>query len=112
MKVLHAVNYHRQTWGSDRAWDRTIELSRRNGFEVEVFSRDSRDLPQGLEGKVRAFVGGVYAPGAVADFRRTLRSFRPDVVHAHELYPLISPSILPVAAQEAPPSSTPAMIIV
>ena len=103
MKVLHAANYHRQTWGSDRAWDETIALSRRSGLEVALFARDSRALPEGLQGKAIAFFSGVYAPEAVADFRRRLRAFRPDVVHTHELFPLISPWILRVAAQEGVP---------
>ena len=55
MKVLHAVNYHRLTWGTDRAWDKTIQLSRDDGIDAAVFARDSRALPLGLNGKVRAF---------------------------------------------------------
>jgi glycosyltransferase involved in cell wall biosynthesis len=48
-----------------------------------------------LSGKVQAFVGGLYAAGAVREFEEVLRARRPDLVHVHELYPLISPWILP-----------------
>jgi glycosyltransferase involved in cell wall biosynthesis len=95
MKVLHAFNHHRTTWGSDRARDRTIAVAQQSGIDTVVFSRDSRKLPPGLSGKVRAFVNGIYARDAVRAFEATLKSVRPDIVHTHELFPLISPWILP-----------------
>jgi glycosyltransferase involved in cell wall biosynthesis len=103
MKVLHAVNYHRLTWGTDRAWDKTIQLSRDDGIDALVFARDSRALPAGLRGKARAFVGGIYAREAVREFRTTLETVRPDVVHTHELYPLISPWIIKTCAAAGVP---------
>src|SRR5262249_53484284 len=93
--VLHAVNYHRFTWGSDRAWDGTIQLSRENGIDAVVFSRDSKALSQSVRGRARAFIGGIYASEGVRAFQAALDRIRPDVVHTHELYPLISPWILP-----------------
>ncbi|MBV8593567.1 MAG: glycosyltransferase family 4 protein [Caulobacteraceae bacterium] len=93
MKVLHALNYHRAAWGSDQAWEKTLALSRQSGLDVRVFSRDSRTL-RGLGGRSTAFVSGIYAPESLRDFSRELQTFAPDVVHTHELYPLISPWIL------------------
>ena len=69
MRVLHAVNYHRLTWGTDRAWDKTIQMSRDDGIDAVVFARDSRALPPGLRGKARAFIDGIYAREAVREFR-------------------------------------------
>jgi glycosyltransferase involved in cell wall biosynthesis len=103
MKVLHAVNYHRFTWGTDRAWDKTIQLSRDDGIEAAVFARDSKALPPGLRGKVQAFAGGIYAREAVREFRGILETMRPDVVHTHELYPLISPWIIKTCASAGVP---------
>lgn len=98
MKILHAYNRHRGGGGADNACDATIRLSVEQGLDVEVFARSSLDLGEGLRGKVKAFVSGVYAADAVSDFRDHLRRSRPDVVHVHELYPLISPWILPVCS--------------
>jgi len=95
MRVLHAYNTHRGFGGSDSATQATIEVLRHRGIEVEEFVRDSRDLPENLAGKITAFVGGLYAAEAVREFDAALRRRRPDVVHVHELYPLISPWILP-----------------
>ncbi len=95
MRVLHAYNTHRGFGGADRGTASTIEVLRQNGVEVEEFARDSRDLPANLWGKLTAFAGGLYAAAAVREFTEVLRIRRPDVVHVHELYPLISPWILP-----------------
>ncbi len=96
MKVLHAYNRHRNGGGADNVWDLTIGLSRERGLDVRVFSRDSRDLPNSLGGKIRAFSSGIYARDSVREFERLLHEFKPDLVHAHELYPLISHWILPL----------------
>jgi glycosyltransferase involved in cell wall biosynthesis len=95
MKVLHALNYHRAAWGSDQAWEKTIRLSAESGMEVAVFSRDSKALPSGLAGKAKAFVSGLYAAEGIRGFVETLDSFKPEIVQTHELYPLITPWILP-----------------
>lgn len=95
MRVLHAYNTHRGFGGSDRATQATIDVLRERGVEVDEFVRDSRELPESLAGRIKAFAGGLYAAQAVRDFEAVLRERRPDVVHVHELYPLISPWILP-----------------
>ena len=103
MRVLHAYNAHRGFGGSDRNTEATIDLLRERGVQVEVFKRDSRDLPQNLAGRVRAFADGLYAAGAVREFEAVLRERPPDVVHVHELYPLISPWILPACTRAGIP---------
>ncbi len=103
LKVLHAFNRHRGGGGSDNAWDASIQLCREHGLDVATFSRDSRELPDGVAGKCRAFAGGIYSREAVRDFVQALESFQPDVVHAHELYPLISPWILPECTRAGVP---------
>ncbi len=98
MRVLHANNIHRGLGGISRTFADVVEILRGAGLEVDVFTRDSRDLPANLAGKLAAFAGGLYAARAVREFDAQLHDRRPDVVHVHELYPLISPWILPRCA--------------
>jgi glycosyltransferase involved in cell wall biosynthesis len=70
---------------------------------VDEFSRDSKELGRGLRDKMRAFVGGLYAREAVLEFDRCLATGRYDVVHVHELYPLVSPWVLPRATAAGVP---------
>ena len=102
MKVLHVFNRHRGGGGSDNAWAETIRLSREAGVDVVTFERDSREI-SGFRAKVGAFASGIYARRAVQDFGDCLQRERPDVVHTHELYPLISPWVLPVCAEAGIP---------
>lgn len=104
MRLLHVSNYHRRGGGSDNATRATIGVLRENGHEVDTLERDSALLPATLPGKVRAFAGGLYARGAVAEFRDLLDRRRPDIVHVHELYPLISPWVLPECRRRGIPA--------
>lgn len=97
MHILHAYNVHRGIGGADSARDATLAALRQSHARIATFVRDSRDLPPGMGGRIRAFVGGIYAREAVKAMERRLHEDRPDILHVHELYPLISPWILPLA---------------
>jgi len=97
MKVLHIHNLHRGRGGSDDVTRAAIDLCRGHGYEIEEMVRDSRDLPDDWRGRWSAFANGIYSRAAVRELRTRLRAFRPDIVHVHELYPMISPWVLPVA---------------
>jgi glycosyltransferase involved in cell wall biosynthesis len=103
MKVLHVFNRHRGGGGSDNAWDATIALSRRRGLTIDCFERDSRTLGTGIGGKLSALGNGLYAPGALRDFAARLEENRPDIVHTHELYPLISPWLFELCGRAGVP---------
>ncbi len=103
MRVLHVYNSHRGGGGSDTATVATIEILRERGVDVDVFVRASRDLPSNLAGKVTAFIGGIYAAEAVRAFADHLQRRRPDLVHVHELYPLISPWVVRRCAEAGIP---------
>lgn len=94
MRVLHAFNQPRSGGGSLAASLATIGALRQHGVEVEVFTRNSRDLPPGLGGRLQAGLSAFYPAEAVRAFGVQLRRFRPDLVHINELYPLISPWVL------------------
>ena len=71
-----------------------MEIAARHGHVVEEFTRSSDNLPHNLKGRLIAGTSAFYAPESVRSFSALLDSFRPDVVHAYDLFPLISPGIL------------------
>jgi glycosyltransferase involved in cell wall biosynthesis len=103
MRILHAYNQHRGGGGADNSTRTTIDVQRRHGFDVEVYTRSSEDLPRNLRGRLLAASSVAYAPTSVREFGRMLDSFRPDVVHAHEVFPLVSPWILPLCTRREIP---------
>ena len=103
MRVLQAFNRHRRGGGADTAAEATVAVLAEKGVEIVSFIYDSKDLPPGFRGKWKALCDGLYAREAVRQFEALLRACAPDVVHVHELYPLISPWILPVSHRHRVP---------
>lgn len=99
MKILHVFNRHRGGGGADNAWDATIALSRRRGLDVDSFERDSRDLSTNMAGKFSAFANGLYPSAALRAFAARLEQDRPDIVHTHELYPLLTPWLFEICTR-------------
>ncbi len=99
MRVLYAYNYHRGGNGSLNATATTVRLVREHGFQVEEFTTNSKDLPDNLWGRLTAAANAFYAPQAIKEFRKTLDSFKPDVVHVYDVFPLISPWIFPICVR-------------
>lgn len=99
MKVLQVHNQYRFDGGENVMYQSIVRLLRKNGHEVCVFERNSKDL-RGLDGKIQALTEGVYSRSARKSVAVLLKKERPDIVHVHNLYPLISPSVL-VACREA-----------
>lgn len=102
-RVLMVHNRYGAFSGEERAVDQLSSLLQSNGHEVYRFERDSSVLRESVSGSIRAFVSGVYSRSASRDFGRVLGAFRPDVVHIHNLYPLISPSVVLEAARSSTP---------
>ena len=73
-------------------------LFREHGCDVVEFRRSSEEL-RGLPGMVKGFFCGITNPVSVHAFARMLDAEKPDIVHIHNLYPLINPAILPEATK-------------
>jgi glycosyltransferase involved in cell wall biosynthesis len=102
MRILIAYNLHRHGGGSDEVAKKTVDLLCQAGHEVRVLVRDSGAL-NGLRGAVSACIKSVYASDTQREMAAAVGDFKPDVVHAHEVYPLISPGALIVARRQGVP---------
>ncbi len=68
------------------------------GVEVETFLRDSDAIAEfGAARKIALAVSPTYSIDAAREFSRALQHVRPDVVHLHNPFPLISPWVIRVA---------------
>ncbi len=104
MRVLVAHNRYRSSApsGENQLVDAEIDLLRSGGVDVVPMMTDSDDLAGPL-GALRGAPGPIYSPSGVRRFSRLLRESRPDVVHLHNVYPLISPYVVRVAARAGVP---------
>jgi len=103
MKVLQVHNYYRHAGGEDFAVDALASLLRSNSVEVSFLIRNSADVPDGLVGRLKAFASGIYSASARSAMSDILRRQRPDIVHVHNLYPLLSPAVLSVCRRRNVP---------
>ena len=94
MRVCLIHNRYGTFSGEEAVVEATKRLLREKGHEVVQFVRSSAEIERMRFGKARAFFSGVYSWSARRRMRHLLNEHRPDVVHVHNLYPLISPSVL------------------
>jgi glycosyltransferase involved in cell wall biosynthesis len=81
--------------GENRVVDQEIAALAGAGHEVELFERRSDDIEGWSTARKAALPAAVVWNGSVRrDLRELLRVRRPDVVHVHNTFPLLSASIL------------------
>lgn len=93
MKVLRVHNRYGRISGEDITVDRISELLVRHGHDVKCFAQCSAEI-SGVLGKASAFFGGIYSFRSRELMRRLVQHWQPDIVHVHNVFPLISPSVL------------------
>ena len=102
MRVVNVHNRHAGPGGMEVLFESITKLLRSRGDEVIVVERDNKNI-HGLAGKLSSFGSMIYSPSAKREMTKLLRDERPDVVHAHNLYPQLSPSILDACREEGVP---------
>ena len=95
MKILITHNSYGKFSGEEAVVAAQKKLLTNNGHEVIGFDRSSAEIPAMKFGKLRALFSGIYSFSSRRQLRTLLARHKPDIVHIHNLYPLISPSILP-----------------
>lgn len=91
MKILVVHNRYLQPGGEDIAVAAEVRLLRERGHEVELFETSNRDLSS--FGGARIAAGTVWSRNGRAQVFEKNRRFAPDVVHVHNTFPRLSPSI-------------------
>ena len=94
MRILIAHNRYRsdQPSGENAAVEAEIGQLTAAGVEVRAFLPDSDGIA-GLPaaGKLGVAAGPVLNPSGIRELTRLIGEFRPDVLHLHNVFPLISP---------------------
>ena len=97
MKILAIHNYHRRgsASGDDQVFKAETHLLEEHGHEVVRYtvSNDQFDA-KGPIGKIIATLGMLWSFRNYRAVRNLIKTERPDLVHVHTFFPLLSPSIL------------------
>ncbi len=91
MRILVAHNQYHYRGGEDTVVDAEVALLRRHGHEVEVYRRDNAELAR--MSAHDAALSTLWSRRTMDDLRAIVQRFAPDLVHAHNIFPLISPSL-------------------
>jgi len=91
MRILIAHNAYQLRGGEDMVVDAEIELLRSHGDEVAVYRRDNSEV-NGMS-KPALALNTLWSKRTIHDLEKLIAEFRPDVIHAHNTLPLISPSL-------------------
>lgn len=94
LKVIQVHNKSRYTSGGNIIVDDTIALLKRRGTRVACLTRSSKGLDANLTSKFQAFMSSIYSPFAYKSMAQLIQLEHPDIVHVHNLYPMLSPSVL------------------
>jgi glycosyltransferase involved in cell wall biosynthesis len=99
-RVLLAHSYYGASApsGENLIFEAERDLLAARGHDVCTFTRRSDGLrAAGVRGLVLGALGTPWNPLAARELRRALRAARPDVLHVHNTFPLLSPAVFHAA---------------
>jgi len=103
VKILLVHEYYRTLGGEDSMFAAERELLRRAGHEVVSHELHHDAISASPSARAMAALSAVWSVPSYRAMRRLLRRVRPDVVHFHNTFPLVSPSAYRAAQLERVP---------
>jgi len=100
LRVLLVHNYYQQPGGEDGVFVAESALLAAHGHAVHHLTFDNDDIParRAAIRSARIAAGTVWSRRGFTRVHGAIRAFRPDVVHCHNTFPLISPAAYYAAA--------------
>lgn len=92
LRILVVHNRYQVRGGEDAVVEQEVASLRRAGQSVETLFLDNDGILTATD-KLRTAWEAAYAPRGIAAVLEATRAFRPDVVHAHNVFPRISPGM-------------------
>jgi glycosyltransferase involved in cell wall biosynthesis len=104
VRILQVHNHYLQAGGEDVVVAGDAALLRARGHEVHAFTTSSGELDLATPiGKARTAVRTVWSRDGRARLRDEIRRVRPDLVHVHNTFPVLSPAALRAGHDEGVP---------
>lgn len=102
LKIITVHNRYVQPGGEDQVFESEARLLLDHGHWVTQV-QEQTTYPDGIVKKLGVAMDCIWSRAWYEKFRETLRKSRPDVVHIHNFFPLISPSIYYACRREGVP---------
>jgi glycosyltransferase involved in cell wall biosynthesis len=93
MRILVVHNFYQQPGGEDQVFRDEAALLRQHGQDVSTLEFDNDAIAKmGAAGRVALARKTIWNADSYARIRQTCQSFRAEVVHFHNTFPLVSPA--------------------
>jgi len=102
LEILQVHNYYQQAGGEDKVVQNEKELLEKYGHSVWQFMKHN-DCINNFQKKLEVFLTTHYSHKTKREFEQFLKKNRPDIVHVHNFFPLITPSIFDVCSSQKIP---------
>jgi glycosyltransferase involved in cell wall biosynthesis len=93
MRVIVAHNKYKLSGGEDAVVRDEVAMLQQHDHSVELLEHNN-DTIHGISGKMFASTSVLYSVGSRRRMKQALRVFCPDIIHVHNWFPLLSPSII------------------
>ena len=103
MRVLMVHNYYQIRGGEDVVFEAEVDLLRSSGVHVDTLVATNDEIA-GLSGRLGAAAGAVYSRTGRNRMAEALARTKPDVVHVHNFFPLLSPALFDACAEAGVPA--------
>jgi glycosyltransferase involved in cell wall biosynthesis len=102
MRIIVVHNRYRYAGGEDSVVRSEVEMLRSEGHTVELFEADNQSI-NGFVTKISAAGSLFRSSSSNRKMAELIRTFRPHLLHIHNWFPQISPSIIAVAREAGIP---------
>lgn len=102
MRILLLHNRYRIEGGEDRVVEQERCLLQSRGHEVRMLAEDNANI-KGLRHALKVSWQLPYSSEKRRLVARSLREWKPDVVHVHNFFPLLTPSLFDACREEGVP---------
>jgi len=98
LKIISVYNRYLNRGGEDEVFELEAELLRQHGCKLWLVEAQTTS-PGGLHQKLSLAANAIWSTNWFAKTRDLVKSVQPDIIHIHNLVPVISPSLLYACAQ-------------
>jgi glycosyltransferase involved in cell wall biosynthesis len=92
MKILLLHNYYQRSGGEDVVVQQEKALLEAHGHTVDLLTADNSRIT-GIKSQATVALGSIYSRRSRAQVEKKIISSKPDIVHVHNFFPQLSPSV-------------------
>lgn len=103
-RILMVHNYYQQWGGEDASTEQEVDLLRKHGHEVLLYSRHNDEIKSySLLRKGLLFFETTWSWQSYREIKRVIQEYKPDIAHFQNFFPLISPSAIYACREKGVP---------